>query len=193
MVGRERFEHRITFACRDREDAIRRLVSDQKLRGGKTQGDGKSITLLFPGQGPQYPGMARDLYENEPVFKKAADHCFDQLKKRTNINLQDLLYGDSDDLEQRVSELNNSANAQPAMFIMGYSLAQLLISQGYKPEALFGQSLGEYAAACLAGVFSPGDAVELLYHRGRLMEERAVGGTIIVFAEENLGSRLYFP
>ena len=183
QVGRERFRYRTTVACRNRAEAIRRLEAKQPVGGSGARGDEGNITLLFPGQGPQYPGMGRELYENEPVFKATADHCFDELNDRTGIDLRELIYGKSGEIEARISALNYSQNAQPALFIMGYSLARLLLSRGYVIEALFGQSLGEYAAACLAGVFSTGDALELLAVRGRLMEERTAGVTIAVFAK----------
>src|SRR5262249_13094512 len=132
------------------------------------------LAFLFPGQGAQYAGMGRDLYREEAVFRAEVDSCAEILLRHTRIDIREALYG-SEASDERLRE---TQLAQPALFVIEYALARLLISWGAVPKAMLGHSLGEYVAACLAGVFSLSDALALVAKRGRLMQETARGSML---------------
>ncbi|MFZ6030187.1 MAG: amino acid adenylation domain-containing protein [Chloroflexota bacterium] len=141
--------------------------------------------FLFPGQGAQHAGMCRDLYDNEPVFRQHIDACAEKLLPVLGLDLRHTVYpdlapqapGDPDALEQ-------TAITQPALFVWEYALAQLWLSWGIRPQAMLGHSIGEYAAACLAGVFSLDEALQLVAMRGRLMQSMPPGSMLAVLAGE---------
>ena len=121
-----------------------------------------SVVFLFTGQGAQYVGMARELYEQEASFKEVVDQCAAILKPEIGADLRELLssYAAADPVR-----LTQTAMAQPALFIIEYAMAKLWMSWGVKPAAMLGHSVGEYVAACLAGVFPLEDALRLVAAR----------------------------
>jgi acyl transferase domain-containing protein/SAM-dependent methyltransferase/acyl carrier protein len=131
-----------------------------------------SIAFLFPGQGAQYPGMARALAAAEPVFHAELERCLRLLKPR--LDLRTLL--DTAD----AATLAATGTAQPALFVVEYAMARLWQRWGVTPSALAGHSLGEYVAACLAGVFSLEDALTLVAARGALMQAQPPGSMLAV-------------
>jgi thioesterase domain-containing protein/malonyl CoA-acyl carrier protein transacylase/acyl carrier protein len=131
------------------------------------------VAFLFPGQGAQHIGMAEELYAEEPVFREAVDEACKILRPELGLDLREALYGGGPGLDE-------TALAQPALFAVEHALARLWMSWGVKPEAMLGHSVGEYVAACLAGVFSLEDALRLVAARGRLMQEQPPGAMLAV-------------
>jgi thioester reductase-like protein len=177
QVGRQAMAHRRVLVCRDRQEAV------AALRGGGPQVVTRqreevepSVAFLFPGGGAQYLGMGRELYETEPTFRKHLEACATRLRPLLGgVELRELLYG-----EAAGSLLVRPSTALPALFSIEYAMARLWMSWGVRPQAMIGHSLGEYAAACLAGVFSLEDALALVALRGRLFEQVPPGGMLSV-------------
>jgi len=182
QVGRGEFEHRRMIVCSDNADAIEAMELNEdnsflypdRLKTAVFNYQERKPVFLFPGQGGQYKNMGRDLYRSEPVFKQEMDRCFDILKKLTGYDVQSLLYPLSGEgingISKQEQENKHDPNpdtgpiqpleiVQPIIFAFEYALAKLLLSWGIHPHAMIGYSFGEYAAACLAGVFSPEDAL----------------------------------
>ncbi len=151
--------------------------------------DDPGVVFCFSGQGIQSLGMGYALYQHERVFREYLDLCDQRLRPLLGESLLQLLYPDAKTAagEER---LNQTAFAQPAIFAVEYALAQLWLSWGIKPAAMVGHSIGEYVAACLAGVFPLDDALRLIVVRGRLMQELAPGSMLAVRAPAETVVRL---
>jgi acyl transferase domain-containing protein/acyl carrier protein len=142
----------------------------------------RQIAFVFSGQGSQYAGMGKQLYETQPVFKKAMDQCAELLAPHMQKDLLSVLYP----AEGVASPIDETEFTQPCLFAFEYSLAQLWMSWGVEPAAVMGHSVGEYVAACVAGVFSLEDGCKLIAARGKLMQSLPKGGTMAaVFAGED--------
>ncbi|MFP2932391.1 type I polyketide synthase, partial [Pyxidicoccus sp. 3LG] len=182
QAGRKPMEYRRVVVCQDREDALRVLSSKDPQRTF-TLAPGSTVpsaVFMFPGGGAQYPDMGRGLYASEKVFREAVDKCCELLRPRLGFDLRPVMYPDAAQAADAVQKLKRTSLALPALFTVEYAQAQLWLSWGVKPEALIGHSLGEYAAACLAGVFSLEDALALVVLRGKLFEELPGGGMLSV-------------
>ncbi len=184
QVGRRAFPCRATVVCKDRGSAIEALreVGPAERLDGAADG----VVFMFPGQGSQYAGMARDLYRELPVFRAALDECARLLEPHLGQDLRELLFragtdeGESEPVH--ASPLDRTEVTQPALFAVEYALAQQWLAWGVRPAALVGHSVGEYVAACLAGVFSLADGLRLIAARGRLMQATARGGMLAISA-----------
>ena len=178
-TGRHQFGYRLALVADSHEQLTSQLqgfLSEPELHGGNP---GK-IGFLFTGQGAQYGNMGRQLYQTQPEFRKMLDRCADILKDYRDISLLDILYGD------RQSELDNTAYTQPALFAIEYALAQLWKAWGIEPDVVMGHSVGEYVAACLAGVFSLEDGLKLIAYRSSLMQALPQDGEMVaVLASES--------
>ena len=147
------------------------------------------LIFVFPGGGSQHLGMARGLFEREPIFRDALQQGASTLRSHTGVDIIDLLYGAP--TEDRAQTLQRTSVALPALFLVEVALARLLMAWGIRPAAMIGHSLGEYAAACLAGVFDPHEALLLVHRRGQLIETLQPGAMLGVgLPEATLTPRL---
>jgi natural product biosynthesis luciferase-like monooxygenase protein len=196
QVGRSTFEHRRVLACKGTADAIALLEGRDATRlvNGVSEGEERQVCFLFPGQGAQHPGMAQDLYRHEPVFRAELDRCAELFLAETDLDIRPFVDPDllpEAEREGLADRLERTEAAQPALFAVEYALARLWQSWGVQPRALLGHSLGEYVAACVAGVFSLQDAVRLVAARGRLMGALPKGEMLAVpLSEEELTPHL---
>lgn len=184
QLGRRVFEQRRAVVCREQASAA--LRQPHRWWDGAPVKGGPALAFLFPGQGAQAAGVAAGLYAEEPAFRAEVDRCVEILTPGAGEELRALWSGGlaAEDQEAR---LLRTELAQPALLIVELALAHLLASWGIHPAALVGHSLGEYAAACLAGVFSLEDALRLVAARGRLMSELPAGAMLAVpLSEEEL-------
>ncbi|WP_262985838.1 polyketide synthase [Nostoc sp. 'Peltigera membranacea cyanobiont' 232] len=172
-TGREHFQHRLAVVGESKKQLLEQLIN---LNKPKAEIFNKEIAFLFTGQGSQYVGMGRQLYETEPTFRQNLDRCDEILRSYLEVPLLEILYSDS---EQTHPQLNETAYTQPALFALEYALAQLWKSWGIKPDVVMGHSVGEYVAATIAGVFSLEDGLKLIAHRGRLMQALSPDGEMV--------------
>ncbi|MBR8830448.1 MAG: D-alanine--D-alanyl carrier protein ligase [Chroococcopsis gigantea SAG 12.99] len=182
QVGRRNLPHRRFVVCDDQESARSRLTALPPHHTGTGESGERSreIVFLFPGQASQYSGMGRNLYRHEPVFRETIDLCAEILRPQLDQDLREILYPpegiDTSDA------LRQTQITQPAIFAVEYALAQLWNHWGIYPAAALGHSVGEFVAACLAGVFSLEDGLGLVAFRGRLMQELPPGSMLSVRA-----------
>lgn len=174
LALRHAFPQRLAIAAADAAEARRQLAEFAASGAGTASvPGGLRVAFLFTGQGAQYAGMGRALYEAEPVFRQSIDACDALLTPELGCSLRDLLFEDDG-----MGAIDATGNTQPALFALEYALAQLWQSWGVQPAALLGHSVGEYVAAVLAGVFSLADGVRLLAARARLMQVLPAGGAM---------------
>ena len=182
QVGRKALNYRRMLVCRDVDDAMTTLETADAKRVFTTFQDAVDgpIVFMFPGQGSQYVNMAFELYQTEPAFRKHVDYCSELLKRHLQIDLRDVIYPSAKGAEAATQQLSQTFITQPALFVIEYALAQLWMSWGVRPQAMIGHSIGEYVAACLAGVFSLEDALALVAARGQLMQDLPGGAMLAV-------------
>ena len=179
QTGRKNFNRRRFAVCQTAKDACSSLNAFEQLSGSNEEPRPRKIVFLFTGQGAQYQNMGRELYDTERVFRDTVDKCADLLKPHISKDLRDVLFGGNEP-QADPSLLNETAFTQPALFTISYALAQLWMSWGIRPEAMLGHSVGEYVAACLAGVFELPDALRVVAERGRLMQQVPPGSMLAV-------------
>jgi amino acid adenylation domain-containing protein len=182
QVGRHAFPHRRALVVEDTRDAVSALAEGERksFASGLAAKAAPSVVFMFSGQGSQYINMGRNLYENEPVFRETLDLCAQQLMQPLGLDLRQALYPPEEEKDAAVERLNQTWLTQPALFSIEYALARWWISLGVEPEAMVGHSIGEYVAACLAGVFSLEDALAIAAFRGRLMYDLPSGSMLAV-------------
>jgi acyl transferase domain-containing protein len=196
QVGRRHFEHRRMLVCHDLADAVEALETLQKERvfTAHQPSPSASVIFMFPGQGAQHVWMAQELYQREPVFREQVDLCAELLAPQLGLDIRHVLYPQYQQDEDGLHPLTATALAQPALFLIEYALARLLMSWGVSPQAMIGHSVGEYVAACLAGVFSLAEGLSMIAARGRMMQELPGGAMLAVpLAEQALRPFLAEP
>ncbi|MCK5056621.1 MAG: acyltransferase domain-containing protein [Candidatus Aminicenantes bacterium] len=187
QVGRGAFNYRRMLLCRDKDQAGDALLSSEPghILDYVIDSDNRPVLFMFPSPGDQYINMGLQLYHTFSMFRETMDRCFDILQSILDYNLKDVLYPDEKEQgEEPVNPKSATQNSKQSTvetqnlasqdrqniegigtlvaFIFEYALAQLLISWGIKPHAMAGRDSGEYAAACLAGVFSLQDALTMI-------------------------------
>lgn len=141
---------------------------------------GKSLAWMFTGQGSQYPGMGRKLYESSTVFREALDRCSDLFQTWLGYTVKNVIYGDGKE------DLSETLYTQPAIFAVEYALAQLWLACGVRPDVVGGHSIGEFVAAVVAETLTLEDAVKLVAHRALFMHELEERGSMVaVFCSES--------
>ncbi|WP_264051091.1 type I polyketide synthase, partial [Mycobacterium parmense] len=189
-TGRSHFEHRAALVV-DSVQSARELLAElaeNRTRPGVTRGecaDPPTTAWLFTGQGSQYPGMARELFDAEPIFADTVTRCAEAVSEMLSRPLLDVLFATDRDTGGEAGErLRHTSFAQPALFAVEMGLARLWQSRGVEPDVVLGHSVGQYAAACVAGVFSLEDGARLMAERGRLFGSLPAGGRMVaVFAD----------
>jgi len=181
-AGRSHFEHRAALVVTSRESASELLsaLADNRPAPGLVRGvcaDPPKTAWLFGGQGSQYPGMARELFEIEPVFAETVRRCAAVVADVLKKPLLDVIF--ETDSPEGEDLLRQTGYAQPALFAVELGLARLWQSWGFEPDIVLGHSVGQYAAACVAGVFSLEDGALLTAHRGRLFGSLPPGGRMV--------------
>lgn len=200
-TGRSHFAHRLAITAVSAQPQLAAFAQGE-LPDGLTVGVAQAhpqIAFLFTGQGSQYPGMGRELYQTQPVFRVALDECDKILRPYLKHPLLHILYGDMGDWILDIGDLSsntqylisNTQYTQPALFALEYALVQLWRSYGIQPDILLGHSVGELVAACVAGVFSLEDGLRLVAGRGRLMGQLPPNGRMLAVAAPEAHIRPY--
>ncbi|GAB1811578.1 type I polyketide synthase [Mycobacterium sp. MUNTM1] len=189
-AGRSHFEHRAALVVDSVQSAREALadLADNRTRPGVARGECKdppTTAWMFTGQGSQYPGMARELFHAEPVFAETVTRCADAINGLLPRPLIEVILAtDKDTGGEAGKTLRHTAFAQPALFAVEMGLARLWQSWGVEPDVVLGHSVGQYAAACVAGVFSLEDGARMMAERGRLFGSLPEGGRMVaVFAD----------
>ncbi|MCZ6636693.1 MAG: SDR family NAD(P)-dependent oxidoreductase, partial [Alphaproteobacteria bacterium] len=188
--GRQEMEYR-SFVTVD-EDTFKPQDLNHRApqSGAVVSPQARPLVFLFPGQGAQRPGMGQEIYAREEVYRQTVDHCAEILEPELGFDIRTLIHTESG-AEDSAEILRQTANAQPALFVVEYALAKLFQSWGVTPTAMLGHSIGEVVAACLAGVFSLKDALKLVALRAKLMQQCEPGAMSAVFlGEKELSDRL---
>jgi acyl transferase domain-containing protein/acyl carrier protein len=221
QTGRRAFGRRRMVVCQtvaDALDALRDCDRRRILTNVLSEAGEPHVTFMFPGLGDHYAGMGGGLYRLEPFFREQVDRCASILRPLLNLDLREVLYpADAEaaapaaaaqklDLRKMLRRegpdaggpprpLNQTRYAQPAVFVVEYALARLLMEWGVRPHSMIGYSIGEYVAACLSGVLSLEDALTLVARRAEMIEELPGGSMLAVPLSESglrplLGPRL---
>jgi amino acid adenylation domain-containing protein len=187
QVGRKTFSHRRVVMCRTNDEALKVLTSPDPAHvfNSSSAAQDQKVVFMFPGQGAQHVNMGRDLYQREAVFREHVDHCCELLKPQLDLDLRDVLYPREENTDDAAARLKQTHVTQPALFVIEYALARLWMSWGINPSAMIGHSIGEYVAACLAGVFSLEDALSLVALRAKLMHALPEGAMLSVALGED--------
>ncbi|KDN17300.1 type I polyketide synthase [Amycolatopsis rifamycinica] len=187
--GRAHLDHRRAVVATSLDDAARQLAAAAQTAGVHRRPEAPKIAFLLPGVGDQYRGLATRLYREEPVFAQAVDACCAIAAERCGVDLRAAFFAEPRAVETSLfgggpdDELLDRAEvAHPLLFTVEYALAQLLADRGVRPGLLVGYSLGEYVAACLAGVFTLADALYVVTGRARLIGRAPAGRMLAVAA-----------
>ncbi len=182
QAGRHEFPHRRALVVANTREEIKAAASGDRKQfaSGVIAGAAPHIVFMFSGQGSQHVNMGRELYEQEGIFRHSLDLCAEKLLAPLGLDLRHVLFPSGAEEAPAAEKLNQTWLAQPALFAIEYSLAQWWMSLGIEPGAMVGHSIGEYVAACLAGVFSLEDALAVAVFRGRLMFGLPAGAMLAV-------------
>lgn len=186
QTGRKSFRHRRFVVFNDRDDLLNRLSNPARnaIVDSVCQTEDRPVIFAFPGQGNQYVGMGAELYRKEKVFRQTVDECCRLLQPILGLDLRDIIFARGDAAAEAANKLNQTYITQPSLFVISYAQAKLLMSWGIMPAAMVGHSVGEYVAACLAGVLSLEDALKAVARRGKLIQDLPGGSMLAVLMPE---------
>ncbi len=183
QTGRGHFPYRKMVVCKDHGEGLALLEAPGKMVAPLEGEHAPRIVFMFSGQGSQYIDMCYGLYQQEALFRTTVDQCLGMVKGMTGKDLKPVLFsGNGVGADRRIDETEYT---QPALFIVEYALAKLLIHWGIRPDRMIGHSFGEYVAACISGVFSLQDALFLVVKRGELMQKAPKGVTLAIAIGES--------
>lgn len=189
QAGRHLFPHRRAIIC---QDALNTPLTPDSLPPEQTftvfrEKQPGPLAFLFPGQGPQHVNMGKDLYRTESVFRNHVDLCAQILRPQLGLDIREILFPPAGKTDEATQVLDQIKYTTPILFTIEYSLAKLWLEWGLNPQGMIGHSTGEYAAACIAEVFSLEDALRLVSARGRLMQQQPGGAmTAVLLSEEEI-------
>lgn len=180
--GRRAFPFRRALVATSVKEALELISANDPLRviNGHPEKSNAKVAFLFPGQGSQYVGMTSGLYQTEPEFAAELDACAQALQPVLGFDLRTLIFAPPSKREESERRLAETAITQPALFAVELAMARLWMSWGFDPAFMIGHSLGEYVAACLAGVFTREQAAAIVAARGRLMQAQPRGTMMAV-------------
>ena len=184
-VGRAKFPERLAVVAANGEEAagkLRAWATNGESPAGALRGRARGsveVAFLFTGQGAQWAGMARELFETAPVFREEMLRCAGLFESRNGRSLLEVIYPPAGETGRAAAELDRTRWTQPALFAIEVALAALWRSWGVEPAAVVGHSIGEYAAAVIAGALTLEDAAHLVATRARVMDELPEGGTMV--------------
>lgn len=189
QIGRRHFAHRRVLVAESIPEAVIDLVNNShRVLSNHHVPVQRKVAFMFPGQGSQYMNMGEQLYRTEPVYRELVDQCWDMVRDRFPEFYEDL---SERDRRGRTARIHQTNITQLSLFIVEYSLAKLLMHWGIKPDAMIGNSTGEYVAAAIAEVFSLEDAIRMVIKRGQAMRDLPPGSMLfVVLSEEELLPRL---
>lgn len=188
-TGRAELEYRQFWIAQNANDLMQQLEqSGGSIR--RVMEGSRAITFLFPGQGTEYVGMGRELYETEAYFRQLIDSCAEVLLPMLQLDIREFLLERYEGAAHQNPAWSDTAYIQPMLFTLEYSLAKLWMHWGVQPDSLLGHSLGEITAACLAGVFTLPDALWLVTERGKWMQKSPSGAMLALGVAENHVSEL---
>lgn len=195
VVGRRTFNERRVIVARSGEEAAAALEQPEARLAGTAPKDGAStsVVMMFPGGGVQYPGAGQDLFDTEPVFRDAVNRCLTIAARLSHSDLRGLMFPAADARERAALALERPDKSILAVFTIEYALAQLWISWGIKPAAYIGHSLGEYVAACLAGVMTLDSALAIVAKRGEIFLRMPEGRMLSAALSEDAVRALPLP
>jgi non-ribosomal peptide synthase protein (TIGR01720 family) len=189
QVGRKEFAYRRAVTCRNASEAVSALerLDPRLVLTAVGEESDPAVVFMFSGQGTQYVNMGRELYQLEPVFREHFNLCCAAFEPYVGLDLREVIYPRDEEIAAASEQLKQTYVTQPALFTIEYALARMWMSWGIRPSALIGHSIGEFVAACLAGVFTIEDVTRLVAARGRLMQQMPPGSMLAVpLAEEEL-------
>jgi acyl transferase domain-containing protein len=191
-AGRSLHSHVRAIVCSSTQDAAAALESDDpSVSVFGLRALSMPVTFLFPGQGAQHIYMGRELYQQEPVFRRELDKCAELLQQHIGLDLRTLLCPADNEMEEAEKLIRNTRYTQPAIFAVSYALAQLWTSLGVQPVSALGHSIGEFVAACIAEVFSLEDALRAVAERGRLIQSMPGGAMLAVMCPVEQAKTLF--
>jgi amino acid adenylation domain-containing protein len=180
-MGRRRMQRRKMVLFQRLDNAVKDLENGESSQTvvyeGTRLSEDRPVAFMFAGLGAQYSGMARGLFEDEPVFRREMERCAGILNPLLDEDILELLFG-TGEAGGDASRIHDIDISQLTVFLVEFAMARLLMSWGIRPQAVTGYSFGEYAAACVAGVFKPEDILPVLVERGRLLKRVPDGGML---------------